>query len=374
MLARGCSIAIEAMRSGPMSRPLAPSTRIVTGPTLSASATARRSPASVVTSQAAPAASTASAAAIPASSHRTQRRAGQAISELRREIDVQPRAAVGLGDRLRDVEADAQEWQAVAKSDPDRVLERVAEGVERVAPVHEDRRDEVLREAALQLDGSGQQVASAHLVAVRIDGRELLVAVAAHALVAAGEEAVRGGQLLELADRARAELAAHVDPPLVVEPEEVVVRDVDAREVRVGAELLRRSEELDAEARRHGIRPQEIGWQPREGHPRHDELALALVDERRGTRLRRHLVRRNVERRRQHALPATAHLGEADREGAAARLVVRALLAEALQLERELLERVILPGNHVREADRVLDVGSVHLGAQALAAVVEAAV
>src|SRR5262245_54070730 len=196
MLARGCSIETDSMRSGPMSRPLAPSTRIVTGPTFSTSVTARRSPASVVTSQVTPAAIATSAAAIPASVHRTHLRAGQAISELRCEVDVQPRAAVGLGNGLRNVEADAQEGQPVAQADPGRVFERVAEGVEGVAAIHEDRGDEVLRQAPLQLDRARQEVASAHLVAVLVDGRELFVSVAAHAPVTAREEAVRRGQLL----------------------------------------------------------------------------------------------------------------------------------------------------------------------------------
>src|SRR6185503_569647 len=190
MLARGCSIEIESMRSGPMSRPLAPSTWMVTGPTRSASATARRNPASVVTSQAPPAASATSTAAIPARVHFTHRRAGQAISELRREVNVQPRAAVGVGNRLRDVEPDAQEGEPVTQADSNRVLERVPEGVECVAAVHEYCRDEVFRKVPLQLHGPRQQVATADLVAVLVDRRELLVTVAADALVAAREESV----------------------------------------------------------------------------------------------------------------------------------------------------------------------------------------
>src|SRR5687767_5490456 len=132
-----------------MSLPLAPSTRIATVPIDSAKDTACLSPASVVTSQAAAAITASSTNAVPASSHRIHLRAGQGISELRREVDVKPRAAAGVRDGLRDVEPDAEERQAIAQPDADGVFERVAELVEGVAGVHEDGGDEALRQVAL---------------------------------------------------------------------------------------------------------------------------------------------------------------------------------------------------------------------------------
>ena len=49
---------------------------------------------------------------------------------------------------------------------------------------------QVLRKVALEFDARGQEVTAADLVAVRVDRRELFVAIAAHAVVAAREEAV----------------------------------------------------------------------------------------------------------------------------------------------------------------------------------------
>src|SRR5688572_13928286 len=245
------------MASGPISRPLAPSTRIFTAPTDSTSVTARRSPASVVTSQATASATRNSSTASPASDHLTH--LCMAALELRREVDVEARAAARVRDRLRDVDADAQERQPVTQADAGRVLERVPEIVEGIAGVHEHGSDQVLRKVPLQLESPRQQVAAADLVAVGVDRRQLLVAVAAHALVAAGEEAVLRRQLLEIADDAGADLGAHVDLPVVVQLEAAIVGDVDAREVRVGAELARRRQHLGPEAGRQRIGAEEVG-------------------------------------------------------------------------------------------------------------------
>ena len=71
IVARACSISTEPMASGPISRPRASSTRIRTGPREWTIETARRRPASVVTSQVNAARKSTTNAAVPASSHFT---------------------------------------------------------------------------------------------------------------------------------------------------------------------------------------------------------------------------------------------------------------------------------------------------------------
>src|SRR5512134_81666 len=257
MVARGCSMSIVAAASGPIRRPRAPVTRIFTRSSDSSIATARARPASVVRSQAMPSPDTTTASAESPSSHRIALRAGHGISELRREVQVQPRVAVRLGQRLRDVEPDAQEREAVAQADARRVFERIAEIVDGIAGIHEHRRDEIPRQAALQFDAAGHQVAAADTVAVGVHRRQLLVAVAADAAVAAREEAVLGGQFLELADHARADLRAQLQLQAVCEAEAPLVADEDAREIGVRTEGGGRANQLNLESARHGIDAEE---------------------------------------------------------------------------------------------------------------------
>ena len=75
--------------------------------------------------------------------------------------------------RLRDVDAERDRRQAPAKSDPDGILERVPEAIERVAEVEERRHAEVARQVPLYLERAGQQMLAAdfdrHGVAVSVE-------------------------------------------------------------------------------------------------------------------------------------------------------------------------------------------------------------
>ena len=227
--------------SGPISRPRAPVTRIRTRSSDSSSAIARTRPASVVTSQVKPA---------PAATRtrRWRRAASESISfvaSASQNSGVKLRCtrglSAGLGDRLRDVDADAHEWQPVAQADARGILERVAEVVDRIAGIDEHGRDEIPRQVALQLDAAGHEVACADAIAVLVHRRQFLVLVAAHAAVAAGEKTVLGRKLLELADGACADLAAELEVPAIGEPVAALVAHDEAREVGVGSERGRRA-------------------------------------------------------------------------------------------------------------------------------------
>src|SRR5688572_3302157 len=80
---------------------------------------------------------------------------------------------------------------------------------ERVAGVDEEGERPALAQRLLELEAAGRERRAADDVAVGVEWAECLEPVAAHAVVAAGEETHRGGQLGELALGRRAELAAH---------------------------------------------------------------------------------------------------------------------------------------------------------------------
>ena len=70
-------------------------------------------------------------------------------------------AAAWVGQRLREVDADAHHGQPEPQADTRRVLEWIAEIVEGVADVHEHRKGEVARQIADQLCRTGEEVATA---------------------------------------------------------------------------------------------------------------------------------------------------------------------------------------------------------------------
>src|SRR5262245_44552084 len=106
---------------------------------------------------------------------------------------MQARAEIGARERLRDVDADRDDRQAPANADAGRVFEWIAESIDRVARVEEHRHAELARQIADQLDTADHEVTAAGLLAILVHGRELVQAEAAHALVAACEEALRAG-------------------------------------------------------------------------------------------------------------------------------------------------------------------------------------
>ena len=154
---------------------------------------------------------------------------------------------------LGDVDAYRDDRQTQTQADADRVHERVAEFVECVADVAENRDREILRQIADQLDGAGNEMFAAHLfiddvsvlvvdrVAVRVDGllhgRQLVDAVAAHAAVATGEEALRRARMLGRSrHRRRADVGAQQHVPLRRDVEHALALQAHLQEVGVRAE------------------------------------------------------------------------------------------------------------------------------------------
>src|SRR5688572_26482225 len=175
------------------------------------------------------------------------------ISELGRDVEVDARAATGFRQRLRDVHAEGGDRDVVAHAEAGRVLElRVGEVVERVADVVKRGDAEVARQVARHLDRAGRQVLAADAVAVLVARRKLVELEAAHAAVAAGEEALRGGQVENLVvaarvDAGRAELGAQAKMPALREIEDALALEAQLHERGVGTERGRRAAQLEVQ-------------------------------------------------------------------------------------------------------------------------------
>src|SRR5215475_2967308 len=196
-------------------------------------------------------------------------------SELRREIDVQTRPTVGR-ERLRDIDPESHHRQPHPQADPDRILEeRRAEGrsrlrprdaiglveaVERIAIVEEGSDTKAAGQLADEFHRAGEHVLAAGLEigaglrltaavgrgqhlprGVRLahrpfERRELVVGEAAYAVVAAGEEAVHGGHVVEVLDEGGADLIAQQQVPLAAQVEDPLGLQVQLHEVGLRAE------------------------------------------------------------------------------------------------------------------------------------------
>src|SRR5690606_12122258 len=120
----------------------------------------------------------------------------------------------GLRQRLRYVDTKTGYSNMPAHPQAHGIFERIAEMIERIAEVVEGGHTEIAWQPPLDLDSAGDQIATADAVAGTVLGREFIQAEAAHAAVAAGEEALRRRQVLEVAlQPARAELTAQTQAP-----------------------------------------------------------------------------------------------------------------------------------------------------------------
>src|SRR5688572_7936738 len=102
------------------------------------------------------------------------------------------RRASRLGQRLRDIDAEAGDCDVVADAQARGILERgVVEIVERVAEVRERRDSEVTWQVTHDLHRAGGEIARAVRLAFLVDG-QLVEREAADAAFAAGKETLRG--------------------------------------------------------------------------------------------------------------------------------------------------------------------------------------
>src|SRR5262245_11687896 len=169
------------------------------------------------------------------------------ILESRLDVQMQARAQVGLGERLRNVDAKSHDGDSPAKADADRVLERVAQLVHRVPGIREHGNTEIALQITLQLHAEDDQVTATGLVAFRVDGRQRVEREATHAEITTGEEAPRSRKLGEICHRAQSQLAAQQQVPARVEIEHVFVLKAELQKVRVRAERARRACQLRVE-------------------------------------------------------------------------------------------------------------------------------
>src|SRR5690606_3907487 len=105
---------------------------------------------------------------------------------------------------MREIDADDADRRAPARADPDPAL-RVGPGrIVGVARVEEQRGAVVADESELELGARDEKITAADPRPRVVARPEILIAVAAHAAVSAGEEPLRRRQLRELvgADRA----------------------------------------------------------------------------------------------------------------------------------------------------------------------------
>ena len=119
-------------------------------------------------------------------------------------IEAAHRAAAWIGtriptrritERLRQIDAERDDRQTHAHADADRILQRIAEAIERTAGVEECRDTEIARQIADDLRRAREQMSAADLRATRIGRCEIVIAVAAHAAIAAGKETLGAGQI-----------------------------------------------------------------------------------------------------------------------------------------------------------------------------------
>ena len=211
-------------------------------------------------------------------------------------------------DRLGNIEADGDHRQAPAQADADRRRQRLAEIVDGIADVGEDGDAELARQVALDFEGAGQQVAAAdaHLRAVGsgLHRRQRVVGEAADAAVAAGIEAEDAGQVLEIADRAGADLAAQQQVPALGDVQHPLGVHVQAQEVGIRAEHLVGADQLGVQRAREQLLA-EVAFRHRGvGDAGHDQVVdQVAVDGIIGDGMR--------EAGREHALPASETLRDA---------------------------------------------------------------
>src|SRR4030095_5438167 len=108
------------------------------------------------------------------------------------------------------------------------------------------------RQVPRYLDGARRQVLAADGVAVFVARRQLVEVEAAHAAIAAGEEALRGGQLANLLvgvrfDARHAKLAAQIEMPALREIENPLALEAELQKRSIRAERGRRAAQLEVQ-------------------------------------------------------------------------------------------------------------------------------
>ena len=251
-------------------------------------------------------------------------------------------------------------------------MQRVAEAIERIADVDERGDAEVARQVADQFGRARHEMPPAHLGAAGVGRRQVVIAEAPDAAVAAGEEALGAGQVGGIGNQGGAHLAANqcvparteVEHALGLEPQlQVALRcaDLRGRAAQLGVQRTRKQCLAEITAR-HG-RETDTGNQQRVGG--------ALRDGRRGWIQDR---RRARDLREQHALPGAADLRDARLPLGAARIEVADVVAAVGKLEAEFLECGIANRHDITRSNRLLGLGRFQFRAQPVAAAIEATV
>src|SRR5262245_23223544 len=198
--------------------------------------------------------------------------------EERRDVEVQPRTTSGLREWLRHIDTEARDSDVIAPADADRVLEhRVTEAVERVTDVEECRGAEIARQQPLDLDRCRGEVFTADGIAIGIAWRQLIEAEAANAAVTTGEESLRGGQVAEVSDPARAELGAKSQIPHLAQVIDSLTLRAKLQERGVGTERARRASQFRVEIVGTRASPRDVTWQRCEADTRDDQERVVLV-------------------------------------------------------------------------------------------------
>src|SRR5262245_47964118 len=162
-----------------------------------------------------------------------------------------------LLERQREIDANRTERRLPAAADTDARLRVHLRALERVAGVGEECQRPARTQRLLELETARRERRAADDLAVCVDGAEFLERVAAHAVVAAREEAHRGWKLFELALGRGAGLAAD-DEALAAGrgPDPFALRD-GLRERRVGKNRVERAAHLERQPRAD-VRPNRV--------------------------------------------------------------------------------------------------------------------
>lgn len=135
--------------------------------------------------------------------------------------------------------------QADADADPG--AQRVAEAVDGVAGIDEGGNAPARADAAVDFQAAHQQVASAFHLVLGVAGTQLLELVATHALVAAGEEALRGRHLVKGISEGGAGLAAQQQAAGVAQRQDVLAAQPPLGEVDVRTQRLGGAQQLQVQ-------------------------------------------------------------------------------------------------------------------------------
>src|SRR5690606_37516586 len=151
---------------------------------------------------------------------------------------MQAHVGVRIVERMREVDTDDADWGTPARADPDAALQVRPRRIVGVAGIEEYRRAVVPDDSHLELGAADEQVAPPDARALGVARTEILITVAAHAAVSAGEEPLRRRQARELVGTDRSVLAAQQDAHSLAERAHDVAAQTHASKRRPRAERV----------------------------------------------------------------------------------------------------------------------------------------